>query len=209
MRFKFYALKLSGICILVFILQLMLDSIGFTDMFLLNQNAYFQVWRFLTAIFLHGGLGHLLYNLFALSLFGSVLEKLIGWRRFLIVFFITGIIANVIAVNFYPSSLGASGAIFGVIGALIAIRPGMSVWAFGFPMPIFIAGILWVAGDSLGIFLPSNVGNIAHLSGIFLGLILGFMYKTFYLRDRSYEKGKSGIVLDERSMRYWEDNYLK
>jgi len=101
----------------------------------LNGDAFDgEIWRFLTAVFLHGGVGHILFNGFALLLFGSILERFVGGRRFLIVFFVTGILANLISVNFYSSSLGASGAIFGVIGALVIVRPGLTVWAFGMPM---------------------------------------------------------------------------
>ena len=137
MKFRFYAFKLGIIMFIVFLVQLTIES--FTDLFVLNQIAWTQLWRFLTAIFLHGSILHLLYNLFALVLFGSILEKLIGGRKFLWIFFISGILANIIAVNFYDSSLGASGAIFGIIGALIVIRPMLMVWAFGRPMPIFVA----------------------------------------------------------------------
>lgn len=202
MAFKFYALWLSAICILFFVLQLFIPT--FTNALLLNEQSWTQPWRFLTSIFLHGDIAHLLYNIFALALFGSILEKLIGGRKFLIVFFATGILANLFSINFYPSSLGASGAIFGVIGALIIVRPLMTVWAFGLPMPIFIAGILWVTGDVIGIFVPSNVGNIAHLSGIFFGLIFGLFYRNWKPKPTHYK-----ITLNENMIRDWEDNYLK
>lgn len=181
-HFKFYAFKLSGIIILIFILQVLFR--GFTELFVLDSLVWRgEPWRFLSAIFLHGGLAHLIYNLFALILFGSILESLIGGRKFMAVFFLSGILSNVVAVNFYSSSLGASGAIFGVIGALIVVKPMLLIWAFGMPMPIFIAGILWGAGDLIGAygFLTGNpiddAGNIAHLSGMFFGLILGAVYK--------------------------------
>jgi len=207
-KFKFYAIKLSLICIIVFILQYFIS--GFTDLFILDLNVYWELWRFLTAIFLHGSLIHLMYNLFALLLFGSIAEKFVGGKKFLTVFFISGIIANLIAINFYSSSLGASGAIFGIIGLIVIVRPGMTVWAFGLPMPMFLAGILWMAGDLLGAygFLVgnpiSNTGNIAHLAGMLIGLIFGF----FYREKRIFEK-KSRIEFDESSIRRWEDFHLK
>lgn len=209
MKMKFYALKLSLIMIIVFLLQLFINH--FTELFVLNENSYFQMWRFFTSIFLHGGLAHLIYNLFALILFGSILESLIGGRKFLFVFFLTGILANLVSVNFYSSSLGASGAIFGVIGALVIVRPMLIVWAFGLPMPIFIAGILWGAGDVIGAigFLSGNpidnTGNIAHLSGMLFGLILG----AFYRKPRSRIYRKKRVTINERSMRDWEDRYLR
>ena len=182
MRFRFYAFKLTGIIILVFILQVIFS--GFIDLFVLNDKIWLgQYWRFVSAIFLHGGLAHLLYNIFALVLFGSILERLIGGRRFLAVFFITGILANLFSVNFYSSSLGASGAIFGVIGAIIILRPLLPIWAFGLPMPIIFAGILWGVGDVIGAYgffvgnPLDNTGNLAHLSGMFFGLILGVIFR--------------------------------
>jgi len=196
--------------IVVFLVQIIL--VGFTELFVLNKNSFFEIWRFLTAIFLHANVVHLLYNLFALALFGSILEKLVGGRRFLFTFFVSGILANIVSVNFYDSSLGASGAIFGVIGALIAIRPNMFVWAFGLPMPIFVAGILWAGGDLLGVygFLVgnpiNNTGNIAHLSGMFFGLIFGLLFRNKGARNK---KVNFGFALDERYMRNWEDRYMK
>jgi len=122
---KFYTLLLTLIIIAVFILQAIIPN--FTDSLLLNQQSFPEVWRFVTAIFLHGSLTHLIFNLFALILFGLVLESLIGSNRFLLVFFSTGIIANIISFNFYPASLGASGAIMGIIGALTVSKPLMTV----------------------------------------------------------------------------------
>jgi hypothetical protein len=202
MKFKFNALKLSGFIIIIFILQLLIKDL--TSWFVLDQTAYTQFWRFLTSIFLHGGLAHLISNLFALALFGSILESLIGGKKFALIFFTTGIIANMISVNFYSSSLGASGAIFGIIGALVIIRPTLSVWAFGMPMPMFIAGILWFVLDIIGIFVPSDVGNITHISGLFTGIIFGLFY-----RDWSKKEKKQTIKIPENYLRDWEDVYMK
>jgi uncharacterized protein len=208
MKFNFYAFKLSGLMVLVFLAQFLVS--GFTELFVLNSLAYLELWRFVTSIFLHGGLAHIAYNLFALVLFGSILENFIGGRKFLAVFFATGILANLVSVNFYSSSLGASGAIFGIIGTLIIVRPMLVVWAFGLPMPIFIAGILWGVGDLVGAigFLTGNpidnTGNIAHLSGMFFGFVFGA-----FLKGKKRRRKNSRMVIDDRAMRNWEDHYLK
>jgi uncharacterized protein len=207
-KFKFRALKLCLIAILVFLAQTAIP--GFTELFVLNKSSFQEPWRFLTAIFLHASLAHLILNLFALALFGSILERFVGGRRFSIVFFTTGILANLVAVNFYDSSLGASGAIFGILGALIFIRPLMTVWAFGLPMPMFIAGIIWIAADILGAYgfftgnPIDNTGNIAHLSGIFFGLIFGMLF-----REKIRRQKKRNVSIDEREIRLWEDKYLR
>lgn len=203
MKFKFYALWLSVICVIVFVIQILVP--GFIDLFVLNSSAYTQIWRFVTPIFLHGSLQHIVFNLVALLIFGGMLEALIGGKKFLIVFFVTGIIANLVSVNFYTSSLGASGAIFGVIGALILVRPTLAVWAFGFPMPVFLAGIIWVLIDIFGIFNPGEVANLAHLSGIFSGLVLGLFYRDWTKK----QKRQTEVKLDESYVRRWEDYYMR
>jgi membrane associated rhomboid family serine protease len=160
---------------------------------------------------LHGGLGHLVLNLFALAFFGSVLEKFIGGKKLLLVFFVSGILANLVSVNFYNSSLGASGAIFGVIGALIFVRPGMPVFVFGLPMPMFLAGVIWAGADilgTIGFFAGNpidNTGNIAHLSGMFFGFVFGWRYRMLIKKGVK----KRNVSLDENSIRVWEDRYMR
>ena len=131
-----------------------------------------------------------------------MLERLLGGKRFLFIFFATGVGANLLSVFFYDASLGASGAIFGVIGALIVIRPGLPVFVFGLPMPIFIAGIVWAVGDIIGIFVPSGVANLAHLGGMALGLLMGVFY-------RKPKEEQTKLKIDEGLMNSWEDNYMK
>ena len=205
MERKLYPLWLALICVLMFVLQNYVS--GFTDLFVLNEKALGgEVWRFVTAIFLHGGLAHITYNMFALVLFGLILEKFIGSNKFLLVYLLSGIIANIIGVYFYPSSLGASGAIFGIIGALTIRKPLMTVWAFSLPMPMFLASALWAAGDLLGVFMPDGVGHIAHLAGLGIGLLLGVMIK----KEKKSNAGFSYTVrIPESSMRRWERKHMR
>lgn len=209
MKFRFCAVKLSLVIISVFIVQTFWG--WFTELFVLNSLSWVQPWRFVTSMFLHGGVGHLVLNLFAFLLFGSILEKFIGWKKFLLVFFVSGIFANLFSVNFYFSSLGASGAIFGVIGALIIIRPGLPIWAFGLPMPIFVAGLLWIGADLIGAFgffsgnSLSNTGNLAHLSGMLVGFVFGWVYRKLIKKKAR----KINVSIDENVVRNWEDTYLR
>jgi membrane associated rhomboid family serine protease len=210
-EFRYYALKLAGICVVVFIVQSLFS--GFTGLFVLNQASWVQIWRFVSSIFLHGSLVHLVYNLFALVLFGLILEKFIGGKKFLVVFFVSGLVANLISVNFYSSALGASGAIFGIIGALIIIRPGMTVWAFSLPMHMAVAGVLWAIGDIMGIFMPGNVANIAHLVGMAAGLAFGVYCRKkrlINLGEKAVERRRgSRIEVDDKSIKIWEDIHMR
>lgn len=209
-KFKYYSLWITLICIGSFILQLLIP--GFTDAFMLTENALTHPWQFITAVFLHANLGHLVYNLFALVIFGLILEKLIGSNKFLILFLFSGIIANLISFSWYPNALGASGAIMGVIGALAVIRPLMIVWTFGMIMPMFVVAIIWMAGSLLGIFGfgDPTTGYLAHLSGIFIGILYGFFIrlriKTFKENNSYFFKRK--IKIPENVMRKWEWVYF-
>jgi len=189
----------------MFILQLIIP--GLTNNLLLNSSSYSQPYRFVTSIFLHGSFSHLIFNLFALIMFGLILESLIGSKKFLILFFAAGIFSSLITVNFYPSSLGASGAIYGIIGALTIIRPLMTVWAFSLPMPMFIAAIIWISLSFIGVFSPmDNTGHIAHLAGIFSGIIFGLYFKLHY-RKKVIKKQK--IHIPEEYIQSWEDYHMK
>ena len=206
---KFYTLWFALICIFVFLLQKLIP--GFTQIFLLSSDALSRPWQFLTAIFLHGSITHLLYNLFALVLFGIILEKFIGSKRFLALFLVSGILANIVSFMFYPSSLGASGAIMAIIGALAIIRPMMVVWAFNLPMPMFVLAIIWMAGSVLGVFGigDTSTGYWAHLSGIFIGVLYGVFLRLKYSFLFGKKVQREQEVISEDYMKMWEDRHLK
>lgn len=207
---NFVAIWICVICVIVFVIQTIFPNV--TDLLLLSQSNPLEVWRYLTAIFLHGSLGHLMYNLFALALFGTILEGIIGSRKFFFLFLGAGVFANLLSVSFYSSSLGASGAIFGVIGMLAVLRPRMTVWTFNLPMPMFLASIIWIVGDLLGAaaFLSGspidNTGNLAHLSGVLFGLIYGFIIRKKFVELKF---NKQTVRLDEQGMREWEDRFMR
>ena len=199
---RFISLWLCGICIAMFVVQLLIG----TNTVILDRSVVWQEpWRFVTAIFAHANMGHLLSNLFALGLFGLVLEGRIGYRRVLWLFLISGLLINVFSP--YPRSLGASGAIFAILGALVVLRPFMVVWISGIPMPMIIAGIVWLAQDILGAFMPTNVGNIAHIAGLFFGIGTGFFWRKKFV-DRSKPKIQRDKTL-EKEIDTWEDRYMK
>jgi hypothetical protein len=154
---------------------------------------------------------HLAYNLFALFIFGLILERTIGSRKFLLLFLISGIIANVFTFYFYPNSLGASGAIMAVIGCLAVLRPMMAVFSFGVILPMFAVAIVWIIGSFLGIFGfgDQGVGYIAHLSGLFIGVLYGFFLRLKN-KDNNFSVYSSDkkVVIPEDTMRGWEKVYF-
>jgi len=137
------------------------------------------VWQMVTYLFLHGGWLHIIFNLFALWMFGSDLESLWGGKKFLFYFFLTGIGAGLFCVLLQPSSqiptLGCSGAIFGLLLAYGMIFPDRPIYLYMI-VPIkakwfvVIMGVMeFVASYSDA---GSGVSHVAHLGG----MLFGFLY---------------------------------
>ena len=197
------ALWLSLGIFIVFLLQLIIEN--FTDLFILDSKLVIpRIWTLLTAIFLHSGIVHLLYNLFGLALFGSILEHIIGSRKFLILFFVSGLVASLVSLPFYTRVLGASGAIFGVLGMLGILRPGITVWLYHMPMPMIVALFVWAAGDIIGIYAPAGTANIAHLGGLVVGISAGIYYRKQFSERKTKERD---VHIDEEKVREWEKSF--
>lgn len=201
-KIKFITIWIALSIIAVFLIQNIFPNIE--NLLILNKQALTEPWRFFTAVFLHASISHLLSNLFALILFGLILEKIVGSKNFIYIFISSAIFANIVSFYFYPESLGASGAIMGIIGVLTVIRPLMAVWAFGMIIPMIIAAVIWVIIDTIGIFIPSNIGHIAHISGIFWGIFIGIILKKVH-EDK---KKRHTIQVPEHILRRWETLYM-
>ena len=176
---------------------------------LVSAEAWQRPWTLLTAIFLHGSVVHLLYNALGLAMFGSILEQRIGTNRFLLVFFTAGLLSSVASTFFYHSVLGASGAIFGVLGATAVLMPKLTVWAYYVPMPMYLAVIAWAAADLLGFVVPSGVANAGHLAGLAVGLAAGFAIRGRKGFSFSFS-GKSGRgIVTAEEFDAWERKNMR
>jgi membrane associated rhomboid family serine protease len=108
---------------------------------------------------------------------------------------------------FYNASLGASGAVMGIMGALGVLRPKMTVYVSYIPMPMSVAVIVWALGDLFGFFNPfTNVAHIAHLAGLATGIIFGLRLKNKY--GRRYERKLNYFHIGENKFRKWEDGWM-
>ncbi len=180
---------IMGICVLVFLGQWVVA--GVTDAGVLNpQLVASQPWRMLTSAFLHspGNILHILFNLYALFIFGPLLEQFLGRVRFLALYLITAFGGSLGVVLVYqlavvtdgastgwlggllqPSAaLGASGAIFGLLGAVLAMRRAMGV------QPVQLIVVV-VANLAFSFFVP-GIAWEAHVGGLIAGFALGFAF---------------------------------
>jgi membrane associated rhomboid family serine protease len=138
-------------------------------------------WTIVTNLFIHApfpNIGHILANMITLYFFGNYLIRLIGKRKFLIVYFLGGIIGNVFyAFILTPPylSVGASGAIFALGGVLTIMRPRLRVLVFPIPAPLPLWAVV-IGGFLIISFFP-NVAWQSHLGGLAFGLTIGYFFR--------------------------------
>ena len=150
-----------------------------------------EYWRLLTSGFLHDGLLHILFNMVFLYFMGPMLEPAIGRRNFVVVYFVSLLAGSFGSLLFQPDSptIGASGALFGVLGALIVVAHyrGISIWQSGLGLTLVINLVfsLSIAGISLG----------GHLGGVVGGAICGWLIVQLGERRRMPAAALAGCLL--------------
>ena len=159
-----------------------------------------EPYRLITSMFLHGDLIHLFLNMFALLIFGPDVERVLGRVKYLILYFASGIAADYahayFILTFYPAkqllltpSIGASGAIFGIMAAYAVLFPLRRVMFFmWFPVvaPAIVAILIMALLQVFYAFLMpfSQVAYAAHLGGFIAGLIITLIYRPMLRRVR-------------------------
>ena len=150
-----------------------------------------QYYRLVTAGFLHDGLLHVLFNMLFLFFMGPMLEPVIGRVNFAVVYFVSLLAGSFGALLFSPQlpTVGASGACFGILGALIVVAyyRGISIWqsGLGFTLVINIVFSLSVSGISIG----------GHLGGVVGGAICGWLIVQLGERRRMSAAAIAGCVM--------------
>ncbi|CAM3432033.1 rhomboid family intramembrane serine protease [Sphingobacterium prati] len=159
-----------------------LGLVSFKGGDLLNWGANFkplttdgQWWRLLTSTFLHGGLMHILANMYGLLFVGIFLEPLLGAKKYAFIYLLTGILASIASICWYDAavSVGASGAIFGLYGFFLACLL-LKVFPPDFGKA-FLTSTLVFVGFNLLMGLTGGIDNAAHIGGLLSGFILGLI----------------------------------
>jgi membrane associated rhomboid family serine protease len=151
----------------------------------------FMVWQIVTYMFLHGGFLHILFNMLTLWMFGMPLEQDWGTRRFLKFYFLCGIaagvcvlIADVLVADSF--TIGASGAIFGLLVAFGVLYPNQTVlMMFLFPIKAKYMVMIYAAIELIVTFGPNTgVSTVAHLGGMAFGYVyLKYRLPSFRMPD--------------------------
>lgn len=132
-----------------------------------------QVYRLITCMFLHGGIMHLLFNMYALYCLGDLIEDVYGKVNYIIIYMVSGLCSSILSYMISPSiSVGASGAIFGMFGAalIFALKKKNEIGTQ------FLNNMIMVIGLNIVIGLTnSGIDNAAHFGGLIGGVILSFI----------------------------------
>lgn len=169
---------LLGLNFLFFIATLINRNLVITTLGLQPASFLNEPWTIITNLFVHASFWHIFANMLTLFFFGSYLLRLVGEGRFLIVYFLGGIVGNIMFIflgHSFATAVGASGAIFALGGALAIMRPKLKVIIFPIPIPMD----LWIAvigGFLVVSFLP-YIAWQAHLGGMVLGLVAGYFFR--------------------------------
>lgn len=147
--------------------------------------------RLVTSGFLHVSWTHLIFNMISLYAFSELIESNLGGLNFLIIYFVSLIAGNLFSLFVHRNhgdynSVGASGAVCGIIFASIALFPGMGIGFFGLPLsiPSWLYGILYIAFSIYGIKSnKDNIGHEAHLGGALIGMTVALLMQPLAFTD--------------------------
>ncbi len=193
--FSFFPPVLKNLLIIngvVFLFQIFFENImigGVPGSYILNKwfalnplgaGANFQIWQLITYQFMHGGFGHIFFNMFALWMFGMEIENLWGSKKFLFYYLLCGVAAGISQLFLPPLlgalpglTIGASGAIYGVLIAFGLLFPDRYIYLW-FLVPIkakYLIGFLIVLEFLLVNSAGSNIAHLAHLGGALAGFL--------------------------------------
>ncbi len=164
-----------------------------------------QIWRFVSYMFLHADVMHILFNMFGLWMFGTQIEALWGQRTFLVYYFVCGIggamtygIFSLTGIEAITAMIGASGALYGILLAYGVSFPNRTILLF-FILPLKAKYMVIIYGLITLMSIPGggNVAHLAHLGGMLFGLL--FLVVTGGVRVDRLAGGAGGGVGDLRS----------
>lgn len=165
--------SILGLCIAIYLLQIIPGSGVTAALLYFPPLTYTEPWRMTTALFVHSqnSIFHILFNMYALFLFGPILEGLLGRARFLVLYLLSGVGGSVAVLLLAPYSavVGASGAIFGLFGAFFVIQRKLG----GNSVQLFVVIALNFA---IGFLPGTNISWQAHLGGVIVGALVGLIY---------------------------------
>jgi rhomboid family protein len=217
--FRFFPPVIKNLLIIngvVFLIQLLSQNVTFGgipgDEFLIRwfalmplSSGFFEIWQLITYQFMHGGFMHILFNMFVLWMFGMEVENLWGSKKFLFFYLLCGVAAGISQLFLTPlltgevgPTIGASGAIYGVLIAFGLLFPNRYIFLYFFiPIKAKYLITFMILLEFFAISPQSNIAHLAHLGGALAGFIYLMLDKDInfdlknYLRRSSFSGSSS------------------
>ena len=172
------SIGIIGLCVVIFLLQNLSASLALWPI----ASGSFEPWQIVTYGFLHGNFNHIFFNMFALWMFGLPIERIWGSQRFTLYYMVciigaavTQLLVQQVSGEFYPT-IGASGAVFGLLLAYGVMFPNNRIFLIFLPIPIKAKWFVVIYGGLELFFgvtrsLP-QIAHFAHLGGLLFGAVL-------------------------------------
>lgn len=211
MKSKFTELKLDCVNVLILINVLvfiaMVSMTGARALIVPDSEALFrwganigaftiqgQYWRLFTSMFIHASIIHLGLNMWALHMFGPDVLSILGTKRFLSVYFLSGLCGALCSIMWNPTqtSSGASGAIIGLAGAMLSSLLCGKKSEYSHVQPVIFLGV--ICASLLGGFFYPEIDNAAHVGGFFAGFVAGLLVMPFSDEARIFKFCKFAVL---------------
>ncbi|MBN1322533.1 MAG: rhomboid family intramembrane serine protease [Methanotrichaceae archaeon] len=172
------------ICMLFYVATLIAPGIAIPYLALNPALVLERPWTMVTHMFMHASFDHLFWNMLFLFFFGMELERRVGERLFLEIYLTSGLVAAFCQIAISSGyMLGASGALYGVLGCLALIAPEIRVLLFFIlPLRIQYAVVLFALMDFSMMGSGDSIAHMAHIGGLFVGLGFGYILRDRYRR---------------------------
>lgn len=193
---------------IAFLIDMLLNLSGIFGLYYFESPA-FHLYQPITYMFMHGGFTHIFFNMFALWMFGRMLEQVWGAKKFLIYYLVCGIGAAIIQeigqfiglINPMSMTIGASGAVYGILLAFGMTFPEEKLFVFPLPIPIkakYFVLIYIIIELVEGFGATDGVAHFAHLGGMFFGAMLFLYWRNKYKKPTN-SKIKMEVIYDSYS----------
>lgn len=159
--------------------EAMLDSA--LEALYFSSSHIFEVWRWFTSMFIHASPSHLFFNMVALYFFGRVIEEELSAPKWLGIYFLSGLAGNLVyGLTSTAPAVGASGCIFGMLGAAMLLKPKEPIRLYLLPLPLGLIAVLYILTQAALAALPSagvGIAYMAHIGGLIAGSAMMFVFE--------------------------------
>ena len=229
--FIYAYLKKRFVCQIIVLTNFIISAVIFILAFMFDKNIFNNVvvdlgcrpghilslspkiYTIVTHMYIHGGILHLIMNMIFLMLIGIPFEERVGSKKFVFIYFgagILGILLNAMITYSYPSlspdviGIGASGAIFGIMGAYAFLYPRDEIIAPLGPIitkvPVILVAVVYFLIETIFtlFFIQDSVGHVVHVGGFVSGVYIAFLLKRYEPLKKEEKKEKTGMSMFDK-----------